>query len=201
MIIIVFVLVILIVFIYNIEPYKSVGNHYQNHNTVLPSNINNEIEINNTPRRDSIHHRHPYLFIINELGNIFPEQNPLKLDKHNSVKIYTDTDNIRTTAKYIIKQLENKYKKTFFLIETKNQDSYTITDKYNQYYKQTYSIYDLIFQLENKLEYVYLNIHIASKDIISVQYISSDTLDHYKLHTPYTDNYLHSATFKSDKLI
>ena len=86
------------------------------------------------------------------------------------------------------------------MIETRNHVSYNIIDKFNHHYGKDYTIYDLIVQQDERDDYILFNVHVANKDIIKVEYITTEMSDTYKLEPAYTGNYHHSAAFSHDKL-
>ena len=102
---IIILLLILFIFINKKESYKCIYNSYQNHKTIVPSNLNNDSEIKKIPRRDYIHRLHPYLFLVEKLSDIFPTDNPIIINNKNSNIIDIDYKNINITSKFIVKLL------------------------------------------------------------------------------------------------
>jgi len=200
-------LIILILCIFNkrmkyykkMEQYKCSNTKFQNHHAISASNLNNFIS-NKIPRKEYIHNRHPYLYIVNDLSTIFPPNNPLVLEKWNAKPIINDKKSIDITTDYIIKMLQIKYKFIYFLIETKNYFSHEIIDQYNPHYGKKYSIYDLVLQQDGKSDYIIFNVHIVNNDIVKIDFMSTETTDIYKLNQAYTDNNVHRADFGNDVL-
>ena len=184
---------------YTKEQFKCRHKPFQNHTQILPYRSNNT-NLSKVPRKDVLHSRHSYLFLIKELQGLFPINNPIKIKKHNSKKINAKMNDINITSDYIIRTLNNKFKKNYKKNDTINHLSYNITDKYNPHYAKDYSIYDLLIKQNDRNEYILLNVHIANKDIIKVEYITSETTDKFELQPAYTGNYHHSAAFSSDQL-
>ena len=194
-------LILLILYIFNerLEKYKCLQSKYQNHKDASANNLNN-ISIAQIPRREYIHNRHPYLYLIKELDQMFPQNNPLVLDKWNAKPIINDKDSINATTDYIINTFQKKYKLIYFLIETKNYVSYEIIDEYNPHYGKKYTIYDMVLQQDNRSDYIIFNVHIVNKEIVKIKFMSTQTTDVYKLDPAYTANSVHRADFGDDRL-
>ena len=200
-------LIILILCIFNkrmnyykqMEQYGCIQTNNQNHHTAIANNLNNIIS-KQIPRKEYIHNRHPYLFLIKDLNSLFPINNPLVLEKWNAKPIINDKESIDITTDYIIKMFQIQYKFIYFLIETKNYVTYEIIDKYNQHYGKKYSIYDLVLQQDNRSDYIIFNVHIVNNDIVKVEFMSTETTDKYKLEPAYTGTDVHRADFENDAL-
>ena len=182
----------------NLKCYNNTA--YQNH--IKPaSNKTNNSRLAEIPRKDYIHDRHPYIYLIKELRKLFPINNPMKLEKWNSKLIKKRLDDVKITSNYIITQLEKRYQTIYFLIETRNIVSYQITDKYSDHFGKNYTIYDLIIHQDKRDDYFILNVHITGKDIIKVQFMTTETTDNSKLKEAYTGEYSHIAAFGNDPLL